>query len=155
MFFYFKIIHFAALLFWLGPALGAYWILLKLKNGLDAIQQFQLEKYYEQVLRVEHVAFLVVISSGLGMLWATDWVWLAMPWMKIKLTLVGIIFLMEIFDIYLSHFYFLRLCCGGSNILSSEWSKYFSIKNLFYLISTPILFGLILTIVYLAVVKTT
>ncbi len=148
-----KIIHILALILWLGPAIGAYWILLKMGDHVSSQQRLVMERAYEFVLRVEHFAFLIVIASGLGLLHVIGSVFLKVDWFLTKLYLIAGIVLIEIFDIYLSHFLFRRLIRKSGEPSSQAWKQFTKNRNIFYFISVPILLFLVIAILYLVIFK--
>ena len=105
--FYFivKLIHIGSLIAWLGPTLGAWWM-LRLANYQfgepSMISQF-LYVSFLHLLRIEHIAFMLLILSGAGMVWLNPAP--PPPWLWFKLGLLLMIILpVEIFDIWFSHY---------------------------------------------------
>ena len=98
-----KTTHLLALILWAGPALGAYWTLALAWRGGDGRAIVAAEKACEQVLRLEHVAFVALVGSGIAMLAATDWALVQTAWMRQKLHLFGLVVAFELFDMWLSH----------------------------------------------------
>ena len=57
---------------------------------------------------LEHIAFPLVLVTGITMVWLAGWPWLALNWLGLKLLIIGVIFVpMEVVDYYISH--------GGGN----------------------------------------
>lgn len=153
MFSFYKILHILSFVLWFGPAIGAYWIVLRLGKELKVQEMSRLEKYYEQVLRFEHVALLLLLGSGVGMIGELGLSYFKAPWIQAKLYLVGGIVLIEIFDIWFSHIFFRKFIKRGDLVTDSEWKKFLKWRMIFYWIVVPPLFFLVLGIVYLAVVR--
>jgi hypothetical protein len=149
-----KAFHLIAIVFWIGPGFGAYWILFRLGRELPEDKRRSLERYYEHVLRMEHLFFGAVLASGLGMLWTVGWNWLGLPWLRAKLCLVGAVFLIETGDIWLAHFLFRHLLRSGEPLNDSHWLRAFQIRRTFYTFTLPLMAALLLGIFYLAVAKT-
>ncbi len=59
-----KFLHILALVFWLGPAFGGFWMVLRLQKILDKNTKPEMEKAYEEVLRIEHLSFLGLLMTG-------------------------------------------------------------------------------------------
>lgn len=98
-----KVIHLGALIFWIGPALGA-WLVLRKARRAFALQsnEYQLvERVFLGTLIVEHLAFVALITSGILMAVQLDW-WQA-EWLQQKLWLVTVIVLVELADIALGN----------------------------------------------------
>jgi hypothetical protein len=102
---------------------------------------------------LEHVAFPVVLATGLLMVWLAGWPWQELNWLGLKLGIVLIIFLpIEFVDYYISHM-------GGNkkkiratgNMERYEAMTVFHWK--FFRVSTPLIVVFIPLIFYLAVTK--
>lgn len=96
-----KIIHIGALVFWLGPSLGAWLMLgaLRKQEGEFSRATHLGYKVFIQMLILEHVAFIFLLASGAGMaalVFGTGQAWL--QW-KLLIILLAIIPL-EIADIW-------------------------------------------------------
>lgn len=148
----YKLIHLIAMVLWLGPALGAYWILVR-ANKYPDIKRLEIEKFYEEVLVIEHIAFLVLIATGFG-IWSQLGISLfEVYWLNVKLTLVAMIVIIELFDISFSHFYFRHLMNKRYPFTADAWVSYFKVRKVFYNVAIPVLIALILGVLYLAVFK--
>lgn len=113
----------------------------------DVIERF------DQGAALEHIAFPIVLISGLLMVWISGWQWQEVNWLTIKLGIILIVFVpMEALDYYLSHF-------GGNKRrirLSGNDGRYETMVQahwLFLRISTPLVVVFIPLIFYLAVTK--
>lgn len=64
-----KILHLGSLVFWLGPSLGAWILLMALRKhqGEFTAATHLGYKIFIQMLIVEHVAFACLLASGVGM----------------------------------------------------------------------------------------
>jgi hypothetical protein len=152
---YLKIIHVLSFVLWFGPAIGAYWIVFRLEKKLSDKNRLLLEKFYEQVLIFEHVALIALLGSGLGMLSIWGFESIHEPWIKTKLYLVGGICLIEVLDITVSHLMYRKLARKNHTDINSCWQRFFDLRMKFYYVVVPILFLLVLGIVYLAIAKET
>lgn len=109
-----KVLHIAALVFWLGPSLGAWLVLVLAKQHArqdSALWQF-CHRSFVYLLTIEHLAFALLLGSGVVMWWLSG---LAMPlWLTQKLWLVLLLLVpLEIVDIWLG------------NILLMRWHRQF------------------------------
>lgn len=148
-----KIIHLVAIVFWIGPGFGAYWILFRMSRRLGGEDLRYLEKYFEQSIRIEHFFFVIVLLSGVGMVSIMGWDMIELPWLRTKLYLIGGVLLVEIIDIWLAHFLFRKLIRSRKAPEEASWEQAFKIRRVFYGISLPLMIVLTLGIFYLAVVK--
>lgn len=102
-YFLLKVIHLGALIFWLGPALGA-WLVLKYANHKSHNSQTIAVIYpvFFMMLSLEHIAFAALLTSGIAMAHSTD-MWQT-PWLHTKLSLLLLIIIpMEIIDIIIGN----------------------------------------------------
>ncbi|MFT4518692.1 MAG: hypothetical protein ACI9JM_001077 [Halioglobus sp.] len=102
---------------------------------------------------LEHVAFPVVLLTGLLMVWLTGWEWQELSWLSVKLGIVLVIFLpMECVDYYISHF-------GGNKWKirqSGNLERYETMMRfhwLFFRVTTPLVIVFVPLVYYLAVTK--
>jgi hypothetical protein len=102
---------------------------------------------------LEHIAFPVVLLSGVLMVWLAGWSWREVNWLSVKLGIVLVIFLpVEIIDYYISHL-------GGNkqkiratgNMLRHEAMTRFHWQ--FFQVSTPLIIVFVPLVFYLAVTK--
>ncbi len=101
LFFALKLLHLGALIFWLGPSLGAWLVLLALRRHQGELTPATHLAYrvFLQMLMVEHVAFVVLLATGAAMVWLVYS--LQLPWLQWKLLLVlGLVIPLEIADIW-------------------------------------------------------
>jgi len=153
-----KLLHLGGLILWLGPSGGAWLLIQVAKRRMDPRGREYAELYHDFVrfFPVEHFGLLLLLGSGLGMLFiygtgALDWAWL-----KWKLILVlGVIVPIEIGDIWYGHFRLPRwfrspgrdaeLKRGGSDLERYE--------NRFVPWTLPILLLAVVAIMWLAVAR--
>ena len=111
----FLALHLTALVFWLGPTLGA-WMVLR-AGERRAVQEREMAWVWQVFLQLmwwEHGAFLVLVASGTGMILTIGYP-LSTPWLEWKLGLVvGILVPLEIIDSYFAHYRLPRIY--GPNI---------------------------------------
>lgn len=101
----FLALHLSALVFWLGPTLGA-WMVLR-EGEKHAVRAGDIAWVWRAFLRLmwwEHGAFIVLIASGVGLILSIGYS-LATPWLKWKLGVVlGVLVPVEIVDSYFAHY---------------------------------------------------
>lgn len=102
---------------------------------------------------LEHIAFPLVLITGLLMAWAGGWQWQELNWLGTKLLIIALIFLpMECLDYYISHF-------GGNKRrirLAGDPARYEQMVRFhwqFFRITTPLVIVFVPLTFYLAVVK--
>ncbi len=99
-----KLLHIGALIFWIGPTLGAWWMLRSANHHFGEPGMVSQYLYYVflDLLWVEHIAFALLLITGVLMAWFNQW--FGQPWLTLKLILIGSIILpLEIMDIWLGH----------------------------------------------------
>ena len=99
-----KMVHIASLIFWLGPTLGSWWVLINIRKGHQSSGYQLAYKIFLQTLWVEHIAFIALLASGATM--ATLFHFWGQPWLNMKLGIIlAVIIPLEIIDIYIGNFY--------------------------------------------------
>lgn len=96
-----KILHIGSLIFWLGPSLGAWIMLIALRKyeGEFTSATHLGYKVFIQLLILEHVAFIFLLASGIGM--ATLVFGFDQPWLQWKLLIILLVIIpLEIADIW-------------------------------------------------------
>ena len=96
-----KILHIGSLVFWLGPSLGAWFILMAMRKQLGEIKPATHLAYriFIKMLILEHVAFVALIVSGIGM--AILVFGFNQPWLQWKLLIILLLIIpLEILDIW-------------------------------------------------------
>lgn len=96
-----KILHIGSLVFWLGPSLGAWFILMAMRKQLGEITPATHLAYHVfiKMLILEHVAFVALIASGIGM--AILIFGFNQPWLQWKLVIILLLIIpLEILDIW-------------------------------------------------------
>ena len=99
-----KVIHISALLVWIGPTLGAWWMLrlASRRFGDPGMVSQYLYQAFLDLLWLEHGAFAALLLSGVSLAWLHDA--FGQPWLQLKLLLVlAIVVPLEVFDIWLGH----------------------------------------------------
>ena len=102
---------------------------------------------------IEHIAFPIVILSGLLLVWVAGWDWHSVNWLSVKLAVILVVFVpMETVDYHLSHFR------GNKRKirLSGDSERYESTIQFhwrFFRITTPLVIVFIPLLFYLAVTK--
>ena len=96
-----KIIHLGALIFWLGPSLGGWLLLMLLRRHQGEFNSATQLGYrlFIKLLLLEHLAFFALLATGLAMAW--NFFGFSQSWLQWKLMLIaGLIIPLEIFDIW-------------------------------------------------------
>lgn len=146
-----KVLHLILIAAWLGPAFGAYWILITLGRELGPDLRLRLERRYEQVLRAEHVCFLLLLVSGVALIHVAGWGYLQEGWLQRKLVLVALIILIEIGDIVVSNILCQRLLRQQISVENPVWKRWDKLRFRFYCVTVPVLAVLIPWVMLIAV----
>jgi len=78
-----KVLHLGALVFWLGPPLGAWLMLRRAQQTIkDPQQLYQHYRLFYRLIALEHVALFVLLGSGVWM--AVNYSWFESPWLQQK-----------------------------------------------------------------------
>ena len=97
-----KLVHIGALIFWLGPALGAWLVLQAIKNENIGPVTAKVDHVFFLMVTLEHVAFIVLLLTGFSMAFLAGW--FTSPWLQQKLLVVGLVIVpLEIVDIFLGN----------------------------------------------------
>ncbi|WP_018693722.1 hypothetical protein [Algicola sagamiensis] len=100
-----KIIHISAVIFWLGPALGSWLTLRKVRKhiGEHHPATYVVYKGFFITLVIEHIALIVMLTSGLTL--AFKFGFFHHSWLQAKLMLIVLIIIpLEILDIWYGNF---------------------------------------------------
>lgn len=99
-----KLIHIGAFLFWLGPALGA-WFVLKYsqkQTGETSATTSLIYRVFFFTIWLEHIALLVLLTTGVMM--AIQYSMFEMVWFQQKLLVIMYLIIpLEIIDIWLGN----------------------------------------------------
>lgn len=148
-----KVVHLLALVMWIGPPLGAYFLLAMAWRDGDDERIAWVERVTELVLRVEHGALLVWLGSGVALLWLTDWAWLSAPWMAAKLVLVAVVLVFEVFDVWHAHALSRRVFASAAPREHAEHDR--MLRSRLWLLRLAVGMGVIIPLIFwLAVSKT-
>lgn len=152
-----KLVHLGALVFWLGPPLGAWLVLRAVEDGTyrpGSLAKKVSRVFYMTVI-VEHIAFLALLVTGFLMAFKYDL--LSSVWLTQKLCIVFLVVMpLEIADVFLGNWIASRasrkLYEGG---VLSGWEKaglklYHGIFTKIALVVIPLS---VLAIMYLATSK--
>lgn len=108
---------------------------------------------FDRGVILEHVAFPVILLTGLTMLWLNDWPLDKVYWLTVKLMIVAIFFIpMEIVDYHISHF-------GGRKALSlaandaDRYERQIQYHWKFFRVTAPIVRIGVPAVFFLAVAK--
>lgn len=111
-----KIIHLGSLIFWIGPSLGAWFCLLKLRNhqGEHSPATQAIYQVFIKMLILEHVAFIALLISGFCM--ALFWFGFQQGWLQWKLLIILLLIIpLEIFDIWYGNIKLARIFSNRQN----------------------------------------
>lgn len=113
----------------------------------------ELMERFDRGAILEHVAFPLLLASGVLMVWLAGWSWREVNWLSVKLGIVLLVFMpMEIIDYYISHF-------GGNKRSirhSGNTERYEAMTRFhwrFFRVTTPLVMILVPVLFYLAVAK--
>jgi uncharacterized membrane protein len=160
-YFYIKFFHLFFVMMWAMSALGAY--LCYLRPTIYALQadpgdkklEERLVWAYEQFDKTvvfEHIAFPIVLISGLLMFLATGWS-LETPWMLIKLLIVVLVFVpLEIADTWIAHVWGPRVS-RERQMDPEAWNEMRASHWKFLRRTAPIIRYTVPIVIFLAVVK--
>jgi hypothetical protein len=148
-----KLIHLVSLIFWIGPPLGAYFMLIGAHRSNDKARIVWAERCTERVLAIEHVAFIVLLASGAYLVWLSDGAMLAMPWLQKKLWAVGGVVAFETFDIWISHRVWARVLADADPTSSVAWRRAMRLRSRLFVAAIPVALVLLPAIFYFAVAK--
>ena len=110
LFFLLKMTHIAALIFWLGPSLGAWWIVRGFRQRYpdDSEESLLAHRLFITALTLEHVAFVALLLSGIAMVMVFSFHW--QPWLQWKIMIIAIFLIpLEAADIYWGNIKLARL----------------------------------------------
>lgn len=101
LFFSLKLMHLGALIFWLGPSLGAWFVLQAIRKQLGEFTPASQLAYriFIKMLILEHIAFIALLATGIGMI--SCLYNHPAPWLQWKLLIVAVVIVpLEIIDIW-------------------------------------------------------
>jgi uncharacterized membrane protein len=148
-----KLIHLFAVILWIGPPLGAYYLVFSAYRSKDQDRLIWAERCAEQVLIVEHIAFVVLIASGAYLVWLSGGTMLAMPWLQKKLYLFAGVFAFELYDIAIAHVFLHRLLKQPNPLVSPEWPRAERHRKILAALCAIVALVLIPGIFYFAIAK--
>lgn len=148
-----KLVHVLGVIFWIGPPIGAYLMLARAHRSGDAARVRLLERETELVLRVEHVAFLVLLASGAGMVAVAGPAALEWPWLRFKLVAVAYIVAFEVFDVVVEHGVARRVFAADDPRAHPEWRRMIARRKLLALAALPVVVVALPATLWFAVVK--
>ncbi|MDO3387166.1 hypothetical protein QWI17_15065 [Gilvimarinus sp. SDUM040013] len=99
-----KLVHLGALIFWLGPALGAWFVFKAVEDSeyLAGSAGHKVSRVFFYTIVLEHIAFAVLLATGFYM--ALDYGWLGAEWLSQKLTIVMLVIVpLEVVDVVLGN----------------------------------------------------
>ena len=151
-----KLVHLLAVVLWIGPPLGAYYILFAAHrdSGGDGAADRILfaERAAERVLLFEHIALVILVVSGGLLVFIGPWQLFGTPWLAKKMILFAGVLLFEVFDIWLAHVVFARLLKAGT-VTGAEFARADKKRRVLAGFGGIVFFGLIPAMFYLAIVK--
>lgn len=112
-----KLVHIGALVFWVGPSLGA-WSLLRFSGALERYESLVSRALYGvfiKVIVIEHVAFAILLATGFGLAQFHGFPQTTADWLGDKLLLITCVLVpLEVIDMALSHWLVPARLRGGS-----------------------------------------
>ena len=148
-----KLIHVVAVILWIGPPLGAYALVVSAYRGGDKARIVWAERECERVLVIEHVAFFLLLASGVMMTVSLGEGALSMSWLRNKLVLVALVVLFELFDMWLAHHVFKRVFAAAEPFDTLAWQASKRWRRALYVAAVPVGLVFIPGILFFAVVK--
>ena len=156
-----KFFHLVFVMLWAGSAIGAFWfVLISRKERMDCDDNDDelvrrddwVRHHFNNVLKIEHIAFPLVILSGISLIMLANWD-ISSGWLYWKLGIVVLIIIpMEIIDTWLSHFYVPPTISNKKQGLAA-YNKAIVVQENFLKIATPTVAITIPTIMYMAITK--
>ena len=155
-----KFIHLFFVMLWGFSAIGGFWYLIVAnreyaKNRNDEEMRRRKEWaqwHFNNVVVLEHIAFPLVILTGVTLFWVSDWP-LDGNWLFWKLVVVlGIFIPMEVMDTWLSHWHSPR-AMREREANPQGYRAATRLHNRFLDISSWVVLFLVPGVIYLAVVK--
>lgn len=152
-----KTVHLGALTLWLGPALGSWLVLIYSQriNGERAESTALIYKVFFVTITLEHIAFVVLLSTGGMMAYMYDMLqypWLSQKWMLI----LAIIIPLEIVDVWLGNWKVKKLVekrISGVELTKREGLYIHHYHTTFTRLALVVLPVVVLLIMWLAVSK--
>ncbi len=156
-----KFFHVIFVMLWAGSAIGAFWfVLVARKERMDSGNENEelirrddwVRHHFNHVLKIEHIAFPLVIATGLAMVFLANWD-MGTGWLFWKLGIVVLIIIpMEIIDTWLSHFYVPPTISNKQHSMTA-YNKAIRVQEFFLKIATPTVAITIPVIMFLAITK--
>lgn len=148
-----KLAHLFAVVLWIGPAIGAYYFLIRAYKAKDPARIVWCERVAERVLFAEHIALIAMIATGLGLVHIGPWSLTGTAWLKTKMILFGFVCVFEMFDMWLAHRVFKRLFAQDDPMADPQWARAERLRVALIVAAIPVGLGLIPGMFYLAIVK--
>jgi uncharacterized membrane protein len=148
-----KLVHVVGVIFWIGPPIGAYLMLARAHRSGDRARVRLLERETELVLRLEHVAFVVLLASGAAMVAVAGAGALQWPWLRFKLVAVAYIVAFEVLDVVVEHGVTRRVYAADDPRAHPEWGKMLARRKLLALAALPVVVVALPAALWLAVTK--
>ncbi len=148
-----KLVHVLAVILWIGPPVGAYLTLYRAYASKDLVRVRNAERDVERVLLLEHVAFIVLLASGAGLVLVTDGALLQAPWLQKKLWAVAGIVLFEAFDVYVENIVAKRVFALDDPTTSPHWRAFMKLRIALGIAAIPVALGLVPATLWFAVAK--
>lgn len=113
----FKLFHIAALVVWLGPSTGGYLLILVSHIHRQPEVEIWLRREYISLIYIETTGFLLLLSSGLGMLYASRWTLSKQWWLRKKLFIISVAILpLVVLQFYIYHIRVKRAFMTGTGM---------------------------------------
>lgn len=145
----YKLIHIVAIAIWLGPSAGGYFMIIVSHLNKEPNMEMWLRQQYLGLIYVETASFLIVVLTGLGMIYSTRWTILKAWWLRIKLSIV----LVVILPLVLMQFYIYETIVKSAFITRIGIEEAISLYDIFSKVALIILFIAVPAAAALAVIK--
>jgi uncharacterized membrane protein len=99
---FFKLIHITGIVTWLGPSTGGFILIYLSQSSEQSAIELWLRQEYLSLVHIETAGLIIIILSGLGMLYSSAATLRAKSWIKIKGYIILTVFLpLELIQLYL------------------------------------------------------
>jgi uncharacterized membrane protein len=117
-----KLFHIIGIVVWLGPSTGAYYMVLFAHLSEQHSIELWLRQQYLPFIQLETAGLLVLLSSGVLMIIASQWTLLNQWWLKAKVfTVISVFIPLELIQLYLYRSALNSAFNSGSGLGDAIW----------------------------------